>query len=234
VTATLPTAADVIEWDVENWSTALDYWPRHTALGLRNRRVLEIGSRRGGLSLWLAANGATVVCSDVAGPAEEAMRKHWEFGVSDRVSYAAVDALRMDYAGEFDIVVFKSVLGALGSDLRRQEAALARMHKALRPGGELWFAENLAASPVHRALRSRYVSWAGHWHYATLPELRRWLSMFPSVSMTTCGVLGALGRSERQRRTLARLDKLFLNVTAPRAWHYVAVGVARKQPAITQ
>jgi SAM-dependent methyltransferase len=226
-----PGRGEIVEWDIENWSAALDYWRRHSRLTLSSCTALEIGSRNGGLSLWLALSGATVVCSDLEGPAESALRKHERYGVSRLITYERIDALDVPYSGAFDLVVFKSVLGGVGTGdgRERQQRAVQQMHNALKPGGELWFAENLTASPVHRALRNRYVSWGRRWRYVSPAELLEFLEPFASVTWRTTGVVGALGRSERQRTVLATLDKMFLNALVPAGWRYIAFGVARKQ-----
>jgi SAM-dependent methyltransferase len=226
-----PAGEDIVEWDVENWSSALDYWQRHSGLTLPACAALEIGSRNGGLSLWLALSGARVLCSDLEGPTEVAFRKHERYGVSSAITYARLDALNLPRGSAFDLVVFKSVLGGIGSGgaRERQQRAVQQMHDALRPGGELWFAENLTASPVHRALRKRYVDWGQRWRYVSVDELLEFLEPFASVSWRTLGVLGAFGRNERQRTVLGMIDKLFLNALVPADWRYIAVGVARKQ-----
>jgi SAM-dependent methyltransferase len=222
--------ADIIEWDVENWSTALDYWQQHSSLTLSTCAALEIGSRHGGLSLLLALSGATVVCSDLNGPSDDAVRKHDRHGVSKLVSYERVDALHLPYRDAFDLVVFKSVLGGIGhtGQRERQRQAVAEMYKALKPGGELWFAENLVGSPVHRVLRHRFVDWASRWRYISMGELVEFLEPFAAVSCRTFGVLGAFGRSERQRTILGRMDQLVVDALVPASWRYIVAGVARK------
>jgi SAM-dependent methyltransferase len=226
----LSTRAEIVEWDVENWSVALDYWQRHSALTLSTCTALEIGSRHGGLSLWLALSGATVVCSDLNGPSDAAVRKHDRYGVSKSIRYERVDALNLPYADAFDLLVFKSVLGGIGhnGERERQRQAVQEMYKALKPGGELWFAENLVGSPVHSVLRDLFIDWAPRWRYISMGELADFLDPFASVTCRTFGVLGAFGRSERQRTILGRIDKLILNALVPAGWRYIAVGVARK------
>jgi SAM-dependent methyltransferase len=225
-----PGGEEIVEWDVQNWSAALEYWPRHSSLMLPACAALEIGSRNGGLSLWLALAGARVVCSDLEGPTEMAFRKHERYGVSSSMSYARIDALNLPHTGAFDLVVFKSVLGGIGGAGRqRQQRAVQQMHDALKPGGELWFAENLTASPVHRVLRKRFVEWGHRWRYVSVDDLLEFLTPFASVSWRTVGVLGAFGRNERQRVVLGTMDRLFMNALVPAGWRYIAIGVARKQ-----
>ena len=68
--------AEFIEWDVRNWSVALDFWLDHTTQNLSMCSALELGSQNGGLSLWMALQGAHVVSSDVDLPDQTALRIH--------------------------------------------------------------------------------------------------------------------------------------------------------------
>lgn len=226
-----PGVTDFVEWDVPNWSIALDFWTRHSSRRLEGCRALELGSRNGGLSLWLALNGAEVVCSDVRGPSQRAARSHREAGVESTVRYEAIDATHIPYEAEFDFVVFKSMLGAVGARGRgasAQAAAIAEMHKALKPGGELLFAENLVGSPLHQYLRRRFISWGNSWRYVSVTEMREFLHPFRHVEFCTAGVAGVLGRSPRQRNMLGGLDRAVLNHVVPGDWRYMIAGVATK------
>jgi SAM-dependent methyltransferase len=222
--------ADILEWDVENWSEALEFWTRYSSLRLSACEALEIGSRNGGLSLWLAMCGARVVCSDVRGPSEAARHKHQQYGIAEAVRYESVNVLDIPYREAFDVVAFKSVLGGLNGrgELSLQRRAIEQMYQALKPGGELWFAENLIASPAHQFLRARFGKWAPRWRYTSLQELTECLSPFASITMRSTGVLGLLGRDERQRSMLARLDKRLVNLLVPAGWRYIALCVATK------
>ncbi len=221
---------DIIEWDIPNWATALAYWERHSSQDLASVLALEIGSRNGGLSLGLALQGAHVVCTDLFGPTQESIRKHTAHQVESRIDYAQLDALNIPHSGCFDVVLFKSVLGGIGrSDQREKQArAISEMFTALKPGGELWFAENLVASPLHQLLRRRWVDWGKDWRYLTIEEMVGFLSPFSFVSHTTVGFLGALGRTSGQRNLLGWVDRLGLNKVVPAQWRYIIIGVARK------
>ncbi len=223
---------EYLQWDVYNWSRAVDFWTASGALDmLAGSRVLEVGARDGGLTLWLLRNGAErVVCSDLEGPSQAAVELHRRSGCADQVDYRALDATAFLGDCEFDVVVFKSVLGGIGgaSGLSGQARAVDRMHAALRPGGVLLFAENLAASPVHRRLRQRFVKWSPRWRYVTEPEVRVMTEKFRAVRLGRLGFAGAFGRSEEQRRVLGSIDAIGLEKAVPRSWNYIVTGLAIK------
>lgn len=222
--------APYVEWDTRNWSLAPRFWEDHTSLSLSRCRALELGSRHGGLSLWLARCGAEVTCTDLNGPTALARDRHRAAGVADRIRYAALDVTRLEDRDCYDVIVFKSMLGALcGSDRRQaQQDAVARIHRALRPGGELFFAENLTASAAHRYFRRRYVAWGQSWRYVTVAEMREFLHPFASVVYRTAGFTAAFGRSARQKEMLGAVDRAGLDRLVPEAWRYIILGVARK------
>lgn len=222
--------AAYVEWDTRNWALAPRFWEDHTSVPLAGCRALELGSRNGGLSLWLARCGADVTCTDVHGPTSIARRWHAEAGVANRIRYGALDVTRLDERDAYDVIVFKSMLGALGGPDRRrvQQDAIARIHRALRPGGELLFAENLAASAAHRFLRRRFVAWGQSWRYVTVAEMREFLDPFASVAYRTAGFSGAFGRSPRQQELLGAVDRAGLDRLVPETWRYIILGVARK------
>ncbi len=219
---------DVFEWDVVNWSRALRWWtPALQQLG--GGRALEIGARRGGPSLWLALNGFEVVCSDVRNPEATARPLHQKYGVADRIRYEQVSALDIPYSEAFDVIIFKSVLGAVGAYGRtdRIYEALRQMHRALRPGGWLLFAENLAGSPLHRWGRKKLSAWGSAWNYLRYQDLPRLFAPFDELHYESVGLTAGLGRTESQRRLLGRIDRL-IDRFVPPTWRYVAVGRAGK------
>lgn len=223
------TIADALQWDVTNWSAALDFWSKHAPLTGSALDCLEIGANSGGISMWLARQGHRVVCSDLGGAEKRARPLIERHGVLDRVTFEDLDATAIPYAERFDIVVFKSVLGGIGYDgAEKQRAAIESMYRALKSGGLLLFAENLTGSALHRFLRSRYIRWGTRWRYVTVDEMRDFLNVFRNVQFGTTGFFGALGRSEKQRRMLATIDHLGVNAIVPPSWRYVIYGVARK------
>lgn len=223
--------ADSIGWDVATWSRALRFWTSSTRLA-PGARALEIGAGgdNAGISLWLAAHGFEVTCSGLEEPSPAMRSLHARHGVDARITYARADVLELPFVEAFDLVVFKSVLGRVGGGGRfdRQLRAVAGMHAALRPGGELWFAENATATRVHRAARRRFGAGRWAWRYVDLAELPELLAPFDSHESTTFGLTGAFGRSEAQRRALAALDRTVLDRVTRERWRYVVAGVARK------
>src|SRR5262245_44537097 len=111
-----PSLADIVTWDIANWSKALAFWERSSRIHAADARALEFGTGGGGLSLWLAHKGFRVICSDVAGPDQRAKELHARYGMNDRIEYQVVDATNIPFQAEFDIVCFKSVLGAVGTE----------------------------------------------------------------------------------------------------------------------
>lgn len=225
-----PSLLDFVEWDVRNWSVALDFWLAHSTQQLSGCAALEVGSRNGGLSLWMALQGANVICSDINGPSQSAVLKHRAYGVSHLVEYQVVDGTDIPYKEQFDVILVKSVLGGIGTcgGKELQGKAIKEMHKALRKDGELFFAENLIASPMHRCFRQKCVKWGAKWRYVSIEEMAEFLSPFSQVRFRTLGFAGALGRSEAQRNWLGLFDQVLLDHLLPNRWKYILVGVAKK------
>ena len=221
---------DVVRWDVRTWSIPLAFWSKRLPEGGIGRRALEIGCGDGGLSLWLATQGYAVVCSDVECDFAAARRSHQRYGVASQMAYEQIDAACIPYANHFDVIAFKSVLGAIGRaggiDLQRQ--AIEQMRQALRPGGVLLFAENLQASPLHRLCRKRFVRWGKTWRYPSMAELQAFFAEFRTYRLETTGFLAAFGRSERQRNWLAVVDQATRCGWMPDRYKYVGYGVAQK------
>jgi SAM-dependent methyltransferase len=222
--------AEFIEWDVRNWSKALNYWTAHSESKIANCSALEVGARNGGLTLWLALQGARVLCSDINPPGHIVRTRHNSRGVSHLIQYGSIDVTSIPYENEFDIIVFKSVLGAVGRQggTDSQSRALSEIHKALKKGGELFFAENLIGSPVHQFLRRRFVPWGRSWRWVSISDMEKYMVPFSRVQYCMVGFLGALGRSEWQRNILGVLDRTFFNHVVPARWRYIIIGVAVK------
>jgi hypothetical protein len=226
-----PSLTDIIGWDVRNWSRALSFWEAALSSHRKNGYCLELGcGHHSSLALWLATHGHRVVCSDREGVGESVRAAHSRYSLSQRISYAAVDAKAIPYRSEFDIVAFKSMLGGIVSrgDLSIGADVFAGIYAALKPGGLLLFAENLYATPVHQYTRTRFGAGKAGWRYFALDEIRNMLSGFARVEVMTFGFLGCFGRSEGQRHLLAGLDGLVAEKLVPASWRYIAAVVAEK------
>ncbi|MCB1183293.1 class I SAM-dependent methyltransferase [bacterium] len=221
---------DVFGWDVKSWSRALPFWSKHLTQGLSGKKVLELGSNLGGLSLLFAKLGANVVCSDIGGVHESAIKLHESYCVDQLVTYRDIDAKAIEFPSElFDVIAFKSILGGIGrnDDLSSIKDVICEMHRVLKPNGIVLFAENLEGNRFHQFFRRRFVKWGREWRYLTLEELSRLFSEFDQYHATSWGQLAALGRSNTQRDLLYFADRLIVPLTTSGS-RYIAFGAARK------
>ncbi len=220
---------DIIQWDVKNWSKALFHWDK--SVNWSNvKHSLELGGRQGGVSLWLAQKGKQVICSDLDGVQVTAQPLHQKHKVTEYITYQDIDACNIPYENHFDIIVFKSIIGGVGSNdnHEKQKEVFKQIHKALKPGGKLLYAENLIASPLHQQMRKRFISWGNRWRYVSVSEMHDFLKDFNSYDLNTTGVLATFGRSEKQRKLLAQVDQWVFNHLCPKNWRYISYGVAEK------
>lgn len=218
-----------MQWDVKTWSKALHFWEANVDWS-HVKNALELGGRQGGPSLWLAQKGIQVICSDYKDTEQNAKALHESYQVAGSIAYEDIDATQIPYSNHFDLIVFKSIIGGIGRGGNRaiQAKVFEEIHKALRPGGVLIFAENLVASSLHQGLRKQFTKWGGDWRYVSTDELEDFLSPFSRKEIKTTGFLSTLGRNEQQRNMLARVDAALFNRTLPPNWHYLAYGMARK------
>lgn len=216
---------DVLQWDTINWAAALKFW--NEDLVGKKGKALELGSNQGGLSLWLEKSGFDVICSDLESPEKSASNLHTRYQTS-RIKYEAVDALDIQYENHFDVICFKSILGGIarnGNDENRHKCVV-NIHKALKPGGTLYFAENLKASRLHMFFRRKFIK-NNSWNYLNFDEVESLFSNFSDVKFYTVGFFGAFGRSESQRRFLGKVDRL-MKFIIPKSKRYIVYGYARK------
>jgi len=220
---------EIVQWDVQAWSKAITFGDR--SIDWTNiHNCLELGGRQGGLSLWLALKGKTVICSDLENTQTTARPLHAFHHVNSLVSYQDIDASNIPYENYFDIIVFKSVIGGIGrgNNIVKQQQVFKEIHKALKPGGKLLFAENLAASSVHQKMRKTFINWSDSWRYPSISEMKDFLKIFSYATIKTTGVLGTFGRNEGQRRFLTILDDMIFNRVCPGNWKYISYGIATK------
>ncbi len=219
----------ILQWDVDSWMPALNFWEQ-TICWAEIHKACEIGARQGGLSLWLAQKNIHTICSDLFDAQKTAAPLHTEYGVRSWIQYEDLNATALPYENAFDLIVFKSILGGIGKNnqFEQQQLVMDQIYKALKPGGKLLFAENLAASLMHQKLRQLFVQWGNRWRYIQLSEMHKLLQCFDHYTLHTTGFMAALGRTEMQRSYLAQADTIFINKLCPKGWHYIAYGVAEK------
>lgn len=85
---------DIFDWDIRTWSHALEIWDKEID---GEKHCLEIGANKGGLSLWLALNGHTCLCTDLDNPQERAEAIHNKHQVGHLIDYAALDVLDVSW-----------------------------------------------------------------------------------------------------------------------------------------
>jgi SAM-dependent methyltransferase len=216
----------IIQWDIRNWGKAIPFWKPFLPL-TSGKKAAAFGEREGGLSLWLAMNGFEVECSDYDPPKAIPFPLHEEHYVVEKINYSQQDITSINFEdNQFDVVIFKSVIGTLGTK-ERQQQALDELHRILTPGGYLLFAENLEATRLHRFARKRFTNWGDRWRYIQWKEKGGMLSKFTSVTSDSQGFLATFGRTERQRNFLSRIDQVLAPIT-PKSWKYILFAACRK------
>ena len=220
---------DIIEWDVPNWSHALRFWEPFLPEVLGALKILTIGERNGGLSLWLALQGYPVIYSDVHPPKSEALELHRKYGVENLVNHEQVDVFRMPYEdNSLDGVVCKSVIGGLKlvykdrrtRTLENQKKAVEEIRRVLKPGGVFLGAENMRGSPFHRRYRKKRGLDKG-WRHLSLDELEYLFSEFSSLQTKQFGFLPASTSSSIWNRMAGTLN-VPLSKFLPDSWQYIS------------
>jgi SAM-dependent methyltransferase len=223
---------DYLQWDIDTWKHALYHWDlalKNHLVGADRGKALDLGARDGGLSLYLAEKGFQVVCSDLQGPTDDARKLHARYGLADRVTYQAINATDIPFGDEyFDVVIFKSVLGGIGTflDYAAMQTAIHEVYRILKPGGLLLFAENQLGSRFHQKARSLFVPWGKRWYYVSLQEIEDLLVDFSFCETKTYGFFSCI---KKDFGPFVVLDRLICRSSrSPR--QYMAYGHAIKGP----
>lgn len=218
------------QWDTENWSQSLDLWKPHLENNGK-KKCLEIGGKIGSLSLLVSDYGYEVICSDLANPKEIAQKFHSQNALHpELIHYEGINGLHIPYIEEFDIIIFKSVLGGIGrnGDLEKSKQVVKELHKALKPGGKILFAENLKGCWIHQLARRGFRNWGSSWYYFKQKELVDLFADFSKLEYKTYGLTGLFASYKSDiNEKLAIFDKTVDSII-PKNWKYILYGVATK------
>lgn len=220
--------SDVYEWDSQNWSKSFEVW-KPILKSEKKLKCLEIGSRRGGLSLLMASLGHDVTCSDLADPTKIASPLHERYQLKDQIHYTTVNLTDLKFKEEFDVIVFKSVFGGVvrNEDLELAKKIALQLNNALKPGGSVLFAENSSGSLIHRIARKYFRRWGCSWSYFSLNQYREIFQNFNTVQLETYGFWSAFAIGNKTRVLLSYLDQLTCPFI-PKSKKYIVFGVAQK------
>lgn len=226
---------DIIEWDVPNWSHLIKLWQPVLDTLPRDSKVLAIGERNGGISLWLALQGFHVLCTDRQGPTQQARDLHKRYGVEDKIAYSNFDLVNTeDFGTTYDVIIMKSVLGgvkeqydnaASRSDATRQKA-IDNAYRLLNKNGLFFSADNLKGN-ICLQLIKRLKNKQSGWHYFSISELQDLFKQFSSVSIQGFGVIPS-NFSVSVLNNAAYIINSSLRQLLPQNSGYIAFTMARK------
>ncbi len=221
---------DTIKWDRFNWARAIKSWEIDDLSG---KKALGLGECEGGLALYFALKGADVICTDYRWMGSQSYEKaqflHNKYGVDDRIRYEDIDATAIPYEGEFDIIFFKSILGGIGRNGNDEIIATVfeQIYKALKPGGVLYYAENLRGCSILRKFRSRYsVAFRNGWNYKDAKHLEELEDeRFCVIKRGMFGCIACMGPNEPFRNVLGVFDAILERLNIDR---YIMSAVLKK------
>ncbi len=233
----MPSKDAIIEWDVQNWSKALPFWEDFLPPNPSFSKVLAIGERNGGLSLWLASKGYVVICSDRKGPSEKARASHEKFEVSHLLEYKEIDVFNIPYEdNSFDVIICKSVIGGLKKKndyskrktriIENQKLAVEEIKRVLKPGGIFLGAENMCGSWFHQISR-KIINRNKGWRYLSVKEIHFLFDQYSQIELRTYGFLPSHSITNSFSFFISKINR-FLSAILPKEYLYIGFIAARK------
>ena len=215
-----------IEWDVSNWSRALEYLDENKCMPFKGKNILELGGKNASLSLWAAEKGGLVTCSDIVG-LENHFSKKFNHIKNDSIRYEIIDALDIGLKETYDFILFKSMLGGIGriGSEKLQMDVMRQVHKSLRKGGQVLFIENMMGTWFHQYFRNRYGAGKNYWSYPTLKKFGEFSKLFDKISYRTFGYIG--GSDLPLKKIRSKLDIYLEQIIHPTC-HYIYAGIYQK------
>lgn len=225
------TRKEAVGWDALTWQRALLFWEQEALPQLpSNACGLEIGAFNGLLCAYFAQKGYRMICSDITAISDETRTFHREKNLDRWIEYETFNAENIPFPDHsFDFIIFKSVLGAIGRNGRKalQQRSVLEMHRVLKPGGMLLFAENLESTVFHRLARRQFKSWGNSWRYVKRSEMNEFLAVFGRIELRSTGFFAAfVPKPLWLKNLISRIDAACFFL--PERWHYVCYGFAVK------
>lgn len=226
---------DIIEWDVYNWSNTLKVWQSIIEKLPKDAKILAVGERNGGLSLWLTSLGYNVECTDRVIPSQQAIELHQAYKVQNRVSYRVVDIVHDILPFEqYDVIIMKSVFGGLKDDYQNattrtsevRQKALKNIYDSLKPGGCLLSADNMKGSIMHRFFR-KILNKNNGWYYFSITDISAFFKPFSSVKIDYSSIIPTIFTYPIFSRVLYFINQNVLH-WLPRSSRYIAITTACK------
>ncbi len=216
-----------------NWAQLIEYWLPIIQEFPKTAKVLTIGERNGGLSLWLALLGYHVTCTDIVDNTEQAQTLHRKYHVADKISYKKLDVVNDEPDEMYDIILAKSVIGGLKEDRQDaatrnftvQKKAVAHIRSMLRHKGVFLSAENLQGNIVTRGVRHINNKNKG-WRYIEYEELSELFDGYNILQIKTFAILPSSFSSNVINKFSHSLNRV-LNFLPP-DMKYIAFVAAQK------
>ncbi len=227
---------EIIEWDVINWSKSLLFWTKHFPSNLNSdSKILLLGERNGGLTLWLTLLGYKVISSDYNGITDRGISLHEKYKQSDNIEYKKINIYSIPYSENyFDLIICKSVLGGLKKEihdkksrtLQNQKIAVNEIYRTLKPGGKFLGAENMTGSFFHQFIRKLLKKDKG-WRYLDKKDLDHFFGDFSNKSYLKYGFFGTFFNSKVLNFLFGGLDKILSRIL-PKKTLYITFFVITK------